>query len=81
MSRLDAKKNGQGVVITYVLPGGLADQKKLKKGDIILEMGDRSIWRKEEYQEALEEHVTSRPLLMLIQSRGRGTTRFIALSF
>ena len=80
-SRLDAKKNGQGVVITYVSPGGLADQKKLKKGDIILEMGDRSIWRKEEYQEALEEHVTSRPLLMLIQSRGRGTTRFIALSF
>lgn len=78
--RLGAKKAGQGVIINYVSPGSSADQKYLKKGDAILEIGGEGIWREDDYAAALEKSPTDRPVLILIRPAGQKTTRYVALS-
>ena len=78
--RLRVSKSGQGVVVTYVAPGGPADKKEIKRGDVILEIGDTAIWNVRDYQtliEKVQDH--AKPTLFLVLKRSEGHTWYVAI--
>lgn len=78
--RLRVSKSGQGVVVTYVAPGGPADKKEIKRGDVILEIGDTAIWNVRDYQtliEKVQDH--AKPTLFLVLKRSEGYTWYVAI--
>ena len=78
--RLRVSKTGQGVVVTYVTPGGPAAKKEIERGDVILEIGDVAIWNVRDYQiliEKVQDH--AKPTLFLVLKKNEGHTWYVAL--
>ena len=76
-------QNAKGVVITDVASGVQAARKGLSRGDVILEIDQRTVTSTEQAAElvekASEDGKTS--VLLLVRQQGRGDVRFVALKF
>jgi S1-C subfamily serine protease len=73
-------RTGQGVVVTYVSPGGPADKKEIERGDVVLEIGDVAIWNVRDYQILIgmvQDH--AKPTLVLVLKKNEGHTWYVAL--
>lgn len=68
----------QGVLITNVVPGSVADRRGLKPGQVILEIGGRLITDVRDYQEAMREADLKKGVLLRFRGRG-GAIRFEVL--
>jgi len=66
-----------GVVITQVVPGKVVAWAGLKRGAVILEVNQRKVHSKEQFQQALTEAPADRPILFLVKQEG--VTRFISI--
>ncbi len=78
--RLRIPKAGQGVVVTYVAPGGPAEQGQIARGDVIFEIDGIAIWNVEDYQKNIEKvQDRMKPVLFLLLKKDQGHTRFVAL--
>jgi serine protease Do len=78
--RLSVSRTGQGVVVTYVSPGGPADKKEIERGDVVLEIGDVAIWNVRDYQILIgmvQDH--AKPTLVLVLKKNEGHTWYVAL--
>jgi serine protease Do len=61
-------KATKGVVITHVQPGGLADQKGLEPGMVIVEAGRKPMQTAEELQKLITEESLQKGLLLLVRT-------------
>jgi serine protease Do len=78
--RLRIPKTGQGVVVTYIAPGGPAEQKEIARGDVIFEIDRVAIWNVRDYHKIVDKAQNrSKPLLFLLLKKDRGHTWFVAL--
>jgi S1-C subfamily serine protease len=81
-SRTGAPETEGGVLVTYVTPGGPADQQGLSRGDVILAVNDTPVTRPSDFRalvSRLRRGPSDRPLLFLIHSRSLGHTRYLAI--
>jgi serine protease Do len=73
------KDNKYGVVVLAIRPDRLGAGLDLNPGDIILDVGGKSVETPEEFREALHDaHAVGRPAT-LMRLKSRDTTRFIAV--
>lgn len=70
-------EQGNGVIISGVQPGSVAERAGLVRGDIILEIGERVIKGQADYLNVIEELPKGKPVLALI--RRQEGTRFVLL--
>ena len=70
-------KGHAGVVITHVVPDGLAAEHGLSEGMLIKKVGDQYVTNVEEFKQALNGKSTERGILLLVRS-GRGNS-FVVL--
>jgi len=69
--------DGQGVAVTLVAPGSVADEAGLRQGDVILEVGRKAVKGRDAFQAAMRQRRPGNSLLLLVR-RG-DTTRYIAM--
>lgn len=78
--RLRVARTGQGVVVSYLTPGGIAEERGIVRGDVILEINKIPLWNTREYRKILRKAMAqSKPALFLVLKRDEGVTRFVAL--
>ncbi len=79
-TRYKIDKNIKGVVVTSVAPGSVAARKKIRPGDVILEVTQKEVRSADAFAQRVAALKKSglRSVLLLI-SNGRGELRFIAL--
>jgi serine protease Do len=70
----------EGVVVTQVDPDGVAAQKGLKSGDIILEAAGRPVSRPAEISSALDAAKKDGRKAVLLRVKSGDQTRFVALA-
>ena len=71
-------RTGQGVVVSYLTPGGIAEERGIVRGDVILEINEIPLWNTREYRKILRKAMAqSKPALFLVLKRdeGRHTVR------
>jgi hypothetical protein len=72
-----ANRNGQGVEIREVYPGAPADRAGVRKGDVILEFGQHTLYRSDidlvEFSTMIVSSPTGQPTRLVVE---RGTRRF-----
>ncbi len=66
-----------GVVVTNVMPGSVAETAGLRRGDIILEVGSLKIESSEDFREATQNISKGKPMLLLV--RRESNTIFLTL--
>lgn len=71
--------NDQGVIVTKVTPGSLADQAGIKPGALIMEIDRKKISSVSEFENAVNQATKEKRILLLLKQNG--ATRYIALSF
>jgi serine protease Do len=75
------KEDAKGVVVTEVEGGSVADEKQVKAGDVILQVGQQVVATPEEVTarlDQLKKSGTKQALLLL--SNGQGELRFVAIA-
>jgi serine protease Do len=72
-------QRGGGVAISKVEPDGLAAERGLKTGDVILEAGGRQIASAADLQSAIEAAQKAGRRSLLLQVKSGNTTRFVAV--
>ncbi|MCW6506530.1 Do family serine endopeptidase [Lichenifustis flavocetrariae] len=70
----------QGVVISDIDPDGTAAQKGLSTGDVILDVGGKSVTRPSEVKQALEDAKKDGHRAVLLRVKTGDNTRFVALA-
>ena len=73
----------KGVVITDVAPSARAARKGLSRGDVILEIDQRSVTNAADAAEriAAAREADKSSVLLLVRQQGRGDVRFVAVKF
>lgn len=69
---------GEGVVVTEVAPGSLADQNGLKIGDVITQVNRKPVKSVEDFQKALESRPLNKGVLLLVRN-AEGVARFVPI--
>jgi len=64
-------KASKGVIVTHLVPGGLALESGLRTGDVIIDINGYSVDGLNEYHEALGKYGSRKTLLFLIERGGR----------
>ena len=81
MSSTEAEQLGfkgmEGVVITNVVPNGLAAEHGLAEGMLIKKVGDQYVTNVEQFKKAIADKTTDRGVLLLV--RTTGGNRFVVL--
>jgi len=75
------KDDAKGVVVTEVEGGSVADEKQVKAGDVILQVGQQVVSTPEDVTarlDQLKKSGTKQALLLL--SNGQGELRFVAIA-
>ncbi|GGH14016.1 serine peptidase [Alsobacter metallidurans] len=72
---------GQGVVVTQVDPDGPGAQQGVKQGDVILEIGGRTVSDPTEVKQALADARQNGKKAVLIRLKTGKDSRFVALAF
>ena len=67
----------EGIVVTDVTPGSIAQRQGLRRGMLIQEVNRQPITRVSEFEAAVAEHDRDRPLLLLV--RFQDTSAFVTL--
>jgi serine protease Do len=70
---------GQGVVVTGVDPTGLAADQGVELGDVILEVGGKSVKSPDEIQGSVRDARRDGKQTVLLRLKSGETTRFVAL--
>jgi serine protease Do len=70
---------GEGLYITAIDPNGVAAQKGLRRGDVILEAGARSVNSKSDLTAAIEAAKREGRKTVLLRAKSAEGTRFLAL--
>jgi len=71
---------GEGVVVTGVDPNGPAAQRGFKTGDVILKVGDKTVATPKDVRDGLAAAKAENRKAVLIQVKGEGGVRFVAIS-
>jgi serine protease Do len=78
--RLSPSDDGTGVQVAEVDPDGVAAQKGLRTGDVILDVGGKPVTRPGEVQAALNEARSANRKAVLLRVKSEQGTRFVALA-
>ena len=78
--RLAPNSSGQGVLVSEVDPDGVAGQKGLRQGDVILEAAGKPVTRPADVQAALDEARSGNRKAVLLRVKSGEGTRFVALA-
>jgi serine protease Do len=74
-----AGAGGQGVVVTDVEPSGAAAERGLRTGDVILDVGGKTVSTPAEVRSALQEVVTQGKHSVLMRVKSGDATKFVAV--
>ena len=69
----------EGVVVTRVLPNGLAAERGIKTGDVILEVAGKAVSNPADVRKALEDARKDDKRTVLMRVKSAEGTRFVAL--
>ena len=73
-------RDGDGLVVTDIEPGGVAEARDLREGDMILEVGGRSVQTLSDLRQALSDVAASGNGSALVRVEdANGVSRFVAL--
>ena len=78
--RLTPSRDGQGVLVAEVDPDGVAAQKGLRNGDVILEAAGKPVSRPADVQAALSEARKDNRKAVLLRIKSGEGTHFVALA-
>ena len=74
-------KDGSGVLVTDVDPSGVGYEQGMQKGDVILEIGGKSVVKPAEVRSAIDDARKEGRKAIILRIRNEETTRFVALAF
>jgi serine protease Do len=76
-----AGSGGTGVVVTAVDPDGLAAEKGIAAGDIILDVGGKAVANASDVQKAMSAAKAQGKHDVLLRVKSADATRFVAVPF
>jgi serine protease Do len=74
-----AGSGSEGVVVTAVEPDGLASERGMKTGDVILDVGGKKISKPADVREAMAEARKAGKRTVLMRMKSDDATRFVAI--
>jgi serine protease Do len=74
-------KDGSGVLVTDVDPSGIGYEQGMQKGDVILEIGGKSVAKPADVRSAIDEARKDGRKAVILRIKNEESTRFVALAF